>query len=45
MLAFIRLQYQMGNLTDDQVRGYAPRWITAEQADGIIGATTVQEEE
>ena len=37
MYDFIRLQYQMGKLTDAQVRAFAPRWITEEQALEIIG--------
>ena len=37
MLEFIRIQYQMGRLTADQVRSFAPRWITAEQAEEIAG--------
>lgn len=36
MYEFIRLQYIMGNLTADQVRAYAPKWITAEQAEEIV---------
>lgn len=36
MFNFIRIQYQLGNLTEAQVRAYAPRWITAEQAEEII---------
>lgn len=37
MFEFIRIQYQMGRLTADQVRSFAPRWITAEQAEEIAG--------
>ena len=37
MYDFIRLQYIMGKLTADQVRAYAPKWITAEQAEEILG--------
>lgn len=36
MYEFIRLQYIMGRLTDEQVRGFAPRYITDEQAETII---------
>ena len=37
MYEFIRIQYRMGKLTADQVRSFAPRWITAEQAAEIAG--------
>ena len=37
MYEFIRIQYELGKLTADQVREFAPRWITEEQADEIIG--------
>ena len=37
MYEFIRIQYQLGRLTADQVRAFAPRWITAEQAEEIVG--------
>ena len=37
MYEFIRIQYRLGRLTADQVRSFAPRWITAEQADKITG--------
>lgn len=36
MYDFIRIQYVMGHITAEQVRGYVPRWITAEQAETII---------
>lgn len=36
MFEFIRIQYEMGRLSDEQVRGFAPRWITEEQAEEII---------
>ncbi len=36
MFDFIKIQYIMGRITAEQVRGYAPRWITAEQAEEII---------
>lgn len=36
MYEFIRLQYIMGNLTEEQVRGFVPQYITSEQADIII---------
>jgi hypothetical protein len=39
MYEFIRIQYILGNLTPEQVRGYAPKWITAEQAEQIVGGT------
>lgn len=37
MYEFLRIQYVLGILTPDQVRGYAPRWITGDQAERIIG--------
>ena len=36
MYEFIRIQYVMGRLTAEQVRGFAPRYITDEQAETII---------
>lgn len=38
MFDFIRLQFQMGKLTADQVRAFAPRWITEDQAAEVIAA-------
>ena len=40
MYEFIRIQYRLGCLTADQVRSFAPRWITAEQAEEIAGEVT-----
>ena len=37
MYEFIRIQFRLGKLTADQVRAFAPRWITAEQAEEIVG--------
>ena len=37
MFDFIKLQYQMGKITENQVRNFAPRWLTAEQANEILG--------
>lgn len=36
MFDFIRIQYQMGKLTAEQVQGFAHRWLTAEQVEAII---------
>lgn len=36
MYEFIRIQYQMGKLTAEQVRAFAPAWITAEEAETIV---------
>lgn len=36
MYDFIRLQYQMGNIDEQQVRSFVPTWITTEQADKIL---------
>ena len=38
MYSFIKIQYKLGKLTADEVRAFAPRWITTEQAEEIIGA-------
>lgn len=37
MYEFIKIQFEMGKLTEEQVRGFAPRWITEAQAEEIIG--------
>lgn len=37
MYSFIKIQYKLGKLTADEVRAFAPRWITTEQAEEIIG--------
>lgn len=36
MFEFIKIQYRLGRLTAEQVRAYAPKWITAEQAEEIL---------
>lgn len=36
MYEFIRIQYLMGRLTDQQVYGMVPKYITAEQAGEIV---------
>lgn len=36
MFEFIRIQYRLGRLSAAQVRAYAPKWITAEQAEEIL---------
>ncbi len=36
MYDFIRIQYQLGKLTAEQVPGFVPRWLTSEQAEAII---------
>jgi len=36
MYDFVRIQYQLGKLTDEQVRAFAPRWLTVEQAEDVI---------
>lgn len=35
MFEFIRIQYVLGNLTEEQVRAFVPVYITDEQADEI----------
>lgn len=42
MYEFIRIQYVMGRLTSEQVRGFAPQYITAKQADAIINGNTAE---
>lgn len=37
MYNFIRIQYELGKLTSEQVMGFVPRWITEEQGREIIG--------
>lgn len=37
MFDFIRIQYQLGKLTAEQVQGFVLRWLTAEQAEEILG--------
>ena len=37
MYNFIKIQFRLGKLTAEQVREFAPKWITAEQAAEIIG--------
>ena len=39
MEQFIAIQYQMGVIDADQVRAFAPKWITLEQANQIINRT------
>lgn len=36
MFEFIRIQYVMGNLTEEQVRAFVPLYLTEEQADEIV---------
>lgn len=36
MYNFIKIQYKLGRLTEEQVRGFAPMWITSEQAMQIL---------
>ena len=36
MYEFIRIQFLMGKLTAEAVRGFAPRYITAQEAEKII---------
>ena len=37
MYEFIRIQYRLGRLTAEQGRSMAPKWITADQAEEIVG--------
>ena len=36
MYEFIRIQYALGRITEEQVRAFAPQYITADQAEEII---------
>lgn len=36
MFEFIRIQYVLGNLTEEQVRAFVPAYITSEEADEIL---------
>lgn len=36
MYQFIRIQYLMGRITADQVRAFAPKYITTEEAEAIL---------
>lgn len=38
MYEFIRIQFVLGNISDDQVNGFVPKYITQEQANTITGA-------
>ena len=37
MYEFIRIQFRLGAISESEVRAFAPRWITAEEAEQIIG--------
>ncbi len=39
MYNFIKTQYLLGKIDADKVRSYAPKWITAEEADEIVALT------
>ena len=39
MEQFIAIQYKMGVIDADQVRAFAPKWITVEQANQSINRT------
>lgn len=43
MYDFIRLQYIMGRLTAAQVMAFAPKYITQEQAEEIVGEEKANE--
>ena len=36
MYEFIRIQYLLKKLSAEQVKSFAPKWITAEEAERII---------
>lgn len=37
MYDFIRIQFELGNLTVEQIKIFVPKWITWEQASEIVG--------
>lgn len=37
MYEFVQLQYRLRRIDAEKVQSYAPRWITQEQAEAIIG--------
>ena len=37
MYEFIRIQFTLGRIDATQVRAFAPKYITAEQAEDIVG--------
>lgn len=45
MFAFIKLQFEMGNITADEVYSFVPRWITNEQADEITRKNASESQE
>lgn len=36
MYEFLRLQYIIGNITEDQIRSFVPKFITFEESEKII---------
>lgn len=42
MFNFIKIQFDIGNITAEKVRSYVPRFITQQQADEIIGGKEVK---
>lgn len=36
MYNFIKIQYELGNLTENQVWNFVPKWITYGEAEEII---------
>lgn len=45
MYEFIKTQYLLGRIGADKVRSYAPKWITAEQAEEIIALRAEETDE
>lgn len=41
MYDFIKIQFELGKITAKQVQAFVPKWITAEQAEEIIGKDVV----
>lgn len=37
MYNFIKIQYEMGKITEAKVRSFSPKWITAAQVEEILG--------
>ena len=37
MFKFLKLQYERGKITAEQLHSYVPRWITEEQYQEVVG--------
>lgn len=41
MYEFIRIQYIMGRITEFDVRSFAPKYLTEEQVEDILGGVEI----